>query len=134
METAELKGQIEKQLKTLRSADSQKEAVAWMTSAYRLMEECLGHLSAPKEIEVIRFREKLVYVPERPKLQVVQSLPRIQMHSICPPVWSRGPTIVYPEVPMSPPQRKAWTHKDTLKLENAMKFSRAQLKIQKRSR
>lgn len=123
----ELIAGIESKLRGLRSCDTQATAIAWMSGAYKLMEECVGQLRdlpAPEIRE--RVVEKLIFVPERPKLQIVQSLPPIA-HIAKPPRFVEK-TVVYPEMYLHPglkPAPKAWTHSDTLKLENAAKLRKA---------
>lgn len=132
MNREELIAGIESKLRGLRSCDTQPAAVAWMTGAYKLMEACLEQLSelpppVIKERVVIQerivVREKLVLVPDRPQLEVVQSIaPHARTSQ---PGWpGRTPTVVYPDVFLHPglkPAPKAWTHNDTLRLERAVK-------------
>jgi len=112
----ELKADIEKALKTLRQADNQAAAVAWMTNAYKLLEACL---EAQDEL-------RFVFAPERPKLEIVQTVPKSLAHVV-----PRGDytntrhkleTVVYPSIYLPPglkPLPKAWTREDTLRLERA---------------
>lgn len=125
----ELDGEIDRHLRGLRAADTQATAIAWMKKAYTLLEECQKRLrDRPEQI----VRERLVMVPERPKLEIVQSVPTLAHLRKPQPVWFDGRTVVYPPVPM-PPQKpqpaampRAWTRKDTLRLERSI--------IQKRGR
>lgn len=131
MERDELVQEIEKKLKTLRSCDTQASAVAWMKDAYSLMEACLEELKYRPETMV---HEKLVFVPERPKLVIAHNIPKGRVPHY---VDSRpeNKTIVYPEVFLPPglkPIPKAWTRADTLRLEAAMKAKRPP--IQRRGR
>lgn len=131
MNRDELMDGISHRLKSLRACDTQATAVAWMAGAYQLMEAALEHL---KEQAAPQPPVRLVFVPERPKLEVVQSVPlsvvrwRIGMQPL-----DRAPTVVYPKSFLHPglkPAPKAWTHADTLRLENAAKAKAAP--IQKR--
>jgi len=118
MNQDELIAGIEAKLRGLRSCDTQATAVAWMASAYKLMEECLLHLKdKPPEV----MREQLVIMPERPRLQIVQQLPsRVIANRAAWP--GPTPTVVYPEVTLHPglkPLPKPWTRADTLRLERS---------------
>lgn len=83
-----LPDRLNEHLKTLRKADTQASAIAWMTAAYALMEEAILALKEKPEVATI---ERVVYI-ESAILPVVHR---------CPP----------------PPKAKAWTHHDTLRLE-----------------
>lgn len=76
----ELPDRLNEHLKTLRKADTQAQAIAWMTAAYALMEEAIFALKEKPEVATI---ERVVYV-ESAILPVVYH---------CPP----------------PPKAKAWT-------------------------
>lgn len=126
MNHEELIDGIQCKLRSLRSCDTQATAVAWMTDAYKLMEAALEHL---KEQAAPQPPVRLVFVPERPKLDVVQSVPlsvvrwRLGLQPL-----DRAPTVVYPQAFLHPglkPAPKAWTHADTLRLENAAKAKAA---------
>lgn len=136
MNRDELTAGIEAKLRGLRSCDTQATAVAWMSGAYKLMEECLLHLGdLPAPNERIVTRERLVFVPERPSLQVVQNIPAEVVQRRHPGWPGKAPTVVYPDVFLHPglkPAPKAWTHADTLRLERAVKEK--QPKIQRRGR
>lgn len=110
---APLSEQLDAHMRKLRGADTQATAVAWMTTAYRLMERCIEELK-DRPAQVVH--ERLVFVPERPKLEIVQSIPRKPRYV--------EPTVVYPELFLHPglkPAPKAWTRKDTLALERETK-------------
>ena len=118
----ELKADIEKALKTLRQADSQAAAVAWMTNAYKLLEACL---EAQDE-------QRFVFAPEPLSLVVSQAAPKhisqkrqglfaanrraeLQQASL-------SQTVVYPSIYLPPglkPLPKPWTREDTRRLERA---------------
>lgn len=135
MNRDELIAGIESKLRGLRSCDTQATAVAWMSDAYRLMEACLKEFEGRPERLVHVVREKLVYVPAKPTLQIAQNIQEavVARH---PAAWpGKTPTVVYPEVFLHPglkPAPKAWTHADTVRLERAMKTPAT--KIQKQGR
>ena len=113
MNQDELKSKIETQLKTLRAAATQAQAIEWMKGAFLLMEESLKHLErAPSTA-----RFGIIHVPETK----VYCLPDSVLSPIYskPPVWLHGQTTVYPPMPMLIKKPKAWTHKDTMKLVRA---------------
>ncbi len=128
----ELKDDIVAALKTLRQADSQAAAVAWMTRAYQLLEACLEDLDDDR---------RLVFAAERPRLEVVQSIPvgltaRRQKNPFYADQRPENRTVVYPEVivPVGlKPLPKPWTREDTRRLERAAAVS-AKRAIQKRGR
>lgn len=131
MDRDELVSEIEKKLKTLRSCDTQASAIAWMKGAYSLMESCLEEL---KDRPATVVHEKLVFVPERPKLVIAHTIPKGKIPHY---VDSRpeNKTVIYPEVFLPPglkPLPKAWTRADTLRLEAAAKAKRPP--IQRRGR
>jgi hypothetical protein len=131
MNRDELVEEIGKKLKTLRACDTQASAVEWMKGAYSLMEACLEEL---KDRPATVVRERLVFVPEKPKLVIAHSIPKGKVPHY---VDSRpeNKTVVYPEVFLPPglkPIPKAWTRADTLRLEAAMKEKRPA--IQRRGR
>lgn len=117
MNPNELITAIESKLRGLRSCDTQATAVAWMADAYKLMEAALPHLRDADKPPM----SPVIVVVERPKLEIVQTMPRRDF--LLKPAPTK--TVVYPEIylhPGSKPVQKAWTHADTLKLENAAKF------------
>ena len=85
---SDLPDRLDAHLKTLRKADSQALAIAWMTEAYKLMEQAIQALREKPEQSTV---ERVVYV-ETAMLPVVHVCHR-------------------------PPTAKAWHHKDTLRLE-----------------
>lgn len=91
----DLPDRLNEHLKRLRKADTQAQAVKWMAEAYRLMEEAIVALKEKPEVSSV---ERLIFVPVERKIEVVQMLPVIHH---CP----------------APPTAKAWTHRDTLRLE-----------------
>lgn len=108
----ELKTEIESLLKSLRKADTQADAIKWMTRAYKAMEACLEADKAPK----------FFIVPDRPKLEIVQSIPQRQRY----PLWANSrpdnKTHVYPDIYLPPGLKqlpKPWTREDTRRLERA---------------
>jgi hypothetical protein len=132
---ADLKDDIDKQLRGLRAANTQATAVAWMKDAYLLFERCLREFDGTG-------RQGLVFVqPPRTQLEVVQTLPpaeplpfilerqrRLQAASV-------NRTVVYPEAFQHPglvSLPKAWTHRDTLRLERAAQAKAAP--VQRRGR
>lgn len=126
--TPELQVEIDGHLRKLRAADTQAAAIAWMKKAYLLLEECQQQLK-DRPAQVVK--ERLVFVPDRPKLEIVSELPRGLLARTRPPLtWFNGETVVYPAVPMPPakpqprPEPKAWTHKDTLRLERQCRIQR----------
>jgi len=92
---SKLTDRLSEHLKGLRKADTQTQAIKWMTEAYRLMEEAIVALEEKPEVSTI---ERLIFLPTERKIEVVQMLPVIHR---CP----------------APPTAKAWTHRDTLRLE-----------------
>lgn len=143
-----LKDDINEHLKQLRRCETQATAVAWMTRAYKLLEACLSEIDEkpPAVIErLVRVQvpfavEKLVFVPERPKLEVVQSVTAFDVRAAEQrrrqlQEKSHAQTVVYPDVFLPPglkPLPKPWTREDTRRLERATKSSRPP--IQKRGR
>ena len=132
MDADELKLEIGSLLRCLRSCDSQTTAVAWMTRAYTAMERCLPHLETPAQA--------VVFLPTRPKLEVVQSIPKFDLEQAKARRFelqqrSISQTVVYPEtflhrgLKVTP---RAWTREDTLRLERAAKLKQGG--IQKRGR
>lgn len=83
-----LPDRLDSHLKRLRKADTQATAIAWMTAAYSLMEEAISALREKPETSTV---ERIVYV-ETAMLPVVHHCP-------------------------TPPKAKAWTHRDTIRLE-----------------
>ena len=110
-------------LRGLRSCDTQATAVAWMARAYKVLERSLEQMVRPE-------KTRFVFVPDRPKLEVVQLVPKFdvryakarqtELHE-----HSNNQTVVYPQTFMHPgglkPPPKPWTHEDTLRLERAAK-------------
>lgn len=88
MTNSPLTDRLDSHLKTLRKADTQAQAIAWMTQAYKLMEEAIRALREKPEQSTV---ERIVYV-ESAMLPVVHHCP-------------------------APPTAKAWTRADTLRLE-----------------
>ena len=132
MDEDELTLEIGALLRGLRSCDSQPTAVAWMTRAYKAMERCLSHLEKPAQ--------GVVFLPTRPKLEVVQSLPKFDLEQAKARRYelqqrSISQIVVYPEtflhrgLKVTP---RAWTREDTLRLERAAKLKQGV--IQKRGR
>lgn len=112
----ELKSDIEKALKTLRQADNQAAAVAWMTNAYKLLEACLKAQDEPR----------FVFAPEKPKLQIVQNITKAHLAELkgayAKPKQPGNETVVYPSIYLPPglkPLPKPWTREDTRRLERA---------------
>lgn len=122
----ELKDRIEKALKTLRQADNQAAAVAWMANAYKLLEECLTESMQARQF---------FFVPDRPQLEIVQSIPKTlskkQIAAEARYAHARAEelrnaslsrTVVYPSVFLPPglkPLPKPWTREDQRRLERA---------------
>ena len=109
-------------LRGLRSCDTQATAVAWMARAYKVMERSLQQMARSEQT-------RFVFVPERPKLEVVRLVPKFdvryaqarqtELHER-----SHNQTVVYPHTFRHPglkPLPKPWTHEDTLRLERAAK-------------
>lgn len=118
MEAIELRLRVQAALRSLKAADSQATAIAWMKEAYLCLEAALPFVETPppRAHEVFQFPAPVprdfMLVPKTPA-------PR--------PVWFRGETVVYPELPMPARRDVAWTHRDTLRLEAASKFSPKQI-------
>ena len=141
MSDDELKDEIGKLLRGLRSCDTQATAVSWMARAYKAMECALEHLDRPPVmVERLVQVERLILVPEKPQIQVVQSVSafdlrqaqekRARLQAI-----AHAKTVVYPEIQTHPgliAQPRAWTRKDTLRLEAASKAGKTA--IQRRGR
>lgn len=127
----QLKADIEASLKSLRSADNQAAAVAWMTRAYQLLEACLEEFDD----------HRIVFSAERPRLEIVSSIPpNLLAHRRKHPHYTESRpdnrTVVYPEVIVPAglkPLPKPWTREDTRRLERAA-AQPAKRVIQKRSR
>ena len=94
----ELRGEIETLLRTLRAANDQPSAVAWMKKAYVAMEACLRAIEERPQSSSLG---TLVYVRVPPKLVIAQSIPK-RAPTQSPRVWYEGETVVYPEMPMPP--------------------------------
>lgn len=122
MSDEELKEEIGKLLRGLRTCDTQATSVAWMKRAFTAMESCLPLLEP---------RSSFVVVPARPIIEIAKSLPTkqdvryIQDRQIELRSRSLNQTVVYPEVFQPPGLRvapKPWTREDTLRLERAAKL------------
>ena len=123
----ELEEEIDGLLKSLRKCDTQATAVKWMTQAYKAMEKCLDALKErPEQIA----RERILFLPERPNIEVVSSIglydkklaehKRRELQNK-----SASQTVVYPDVFLPKglkPLPKPWTREDTLRLERASKM------------
>lgn len=123
---SELRDAVAEHRKTLRSCDTQKTAVAWMTRAHELMGVCMDRLAEKAK------EPSPIIMPQRPQLVVVNN-----MREVLREVVARGPgqrpgwfdpkvkTVIYPVRPDPPPGSvlapKAWTHVDTLRLERAVR-------------
>lgn len=107
---ADLPYRLNSHLKKLRQADSQASAVAWMTAAYKLMEEAIEEL---KQKPVTSTIERLIFVPEERKIEVVQAIPK----EVLPVVHRLKPEVF----------GKAWTHQDTHRLEKHSPWKEAAL-------
>ena len=121
-EQDKLTTEINSLLRGLRSCDTQATAVAWMARAYKAMEQSLQHVRQEEQ-------QSVVFMPERPKLEIVQAVPKfyatyIGGRRVDLKKRSSNETVVYPSVFLPPglkPLPKAWTREDTLRLERAAK-------------
>lgn len=131
MNEEELKSEIGALLRGLRSCDTQPEAIKWMTRAYKAMESALQQLN-----EVAPTAARLVFVPARPKLEIVPSVSLAHIkRSLGFAPTDQTPTVIYPQMYLHPGLKrspKAWPHADTLRFENATNLK--QSGIQKRGR
>lgn len=98
--TEPLPDRLDSHLKTLRKADTQAQAITWMTVAYKLMEEAIQEL---KQKPVTSTIERLIFIPAEPKIEIVQVVSR----EVLPVVHQLKPDAF----------GKAWTHNDTKRLE-----------------
>jgi hypothetical protein len=126
----EISAEIHALLSTLRKCDTQATAVQWMKRAYTTLEQCLEVVDRPVKSSI--------FLPSIPKLEVVQTIPpiderelqarreRLQARSICE-------TVVYPPAFQHPGLARAWTRKDTLRLESAARSNKIP-PIQRRGR
>lgn len=117
---AELRTKIETHLKALRKADSQAAAVAWMTAAYKLFEQCVAEIDRPEAAT------RLVFMPPQ-IIEVIREIPKyivegkVKTFERPRETWWNAKTVVYPEAPMPVRQPRPWTHRDTVRLEAAAK-------------
>lgn len=119
-------------MRSLRQCDTQAAAVAWMTRAYNAMDgatRLIGDLERMVREEASEKRGRIFQIP-RPKLEIVQSIPRNIAHRAVEgkaPSYQRpgGETVVYPEFFLHPglrPAPRPWTREDTRRLEAAAKM------------
>lgn len=97
----ELVESIKGLLPKMRLCNDKTEAVAWMASAYDLLNRCAREFERPVVHGVAPPPRSVIILPEQPKIIAHVAKPL--------PVWFNGQTVVYPQ--------KAWTHKDTLRME-----------------
>lgn len=109
--------EIDAHLRALRCADNQAAAIAWMKTAYQLLERAADDLKRPRVFAVhscIGTAPTFMLTPPK-RLELVQ------------PGWSQPPrgffdpqvkTVVYS-------QPKAWTRADTIRLERSNALARS---------
>lgn len=107
MENQDLVDAIDAHLRLLRHADTQQLAIAWMKQAHQLLTMCAGELERPKVFAVPGHFGAPTFTLTPPSGLV---LPKPGFKA-SPPVWFKGETVVYAQ------RTKAWTRKDTLRLE-----------------
>ena len=117
--------------RSLRKCDTQALAVQWMTRAYNAMDAALRVIEAMDKEKRLEASDGkgLIFQIKRPELEIVQSIPTNIAHRVSSDrkatYQRQGQTVVYPDFFLHPglrPEPKAWTHKDTLKLEAAQKM------------
>lgn len=126
-----LLAEMDELMRSLRQCDTQATAIAWMTRAYNAMDgatRLVGDLDRMLREESSQQRG-LIFQVDRPKLEIVQSIPKNIAHRVegKPANYARpsGETVVYPEFFMHPglkPAPRAWTREDTRRLEAAAKM------------
>lgn len=136
----DLKTDVDAHLRKLRSADTQATAIAWMKKAYTLLEQCVRELD-DRPVKHVQ-HERLVFVPERPKLEVVQSVSafdlaaaKVRREELRLRSMEQTGTVVYPSIFLPPglkPLPKPWKREDTARLERAAKLGKQA--IQRRGR
>lgn len=106
-EHAELAAEIDAHLRTLRMADTQATAVAWMKRAHELLGRAASELERPRVFSVPGHFGAPTFMLTPPKPTVLVPPGRTN-----PPIWFRGQTVVYSEN-----HHRAWTRADTRRLE-----------------
>lgn len=119
-------------MRSLRQCDTQATAITWMTRAYNAMDgatRLVGDLERMLREESSQQRG-LIFRVSRPKLEIVQSIPKTIAHRAVEgkkPNYTRpnGETVVYPDFFLHPglkPSPRPWTREDTRRLEAAAKM------------
>lgn len=128
-QATKLKAEMDALLRSLRQCDDQASAVKWMAGAYDAMDGALkliASLERRVREEASEAKGLIFYVP-KPKIEVVQTIPKIIAHRA--PQYARpaSKTVVYPEIFTHPglkPLPKPWTVSDDRRLANAIKHGR----------
>ena len=120
MDTQELVIAIDTHLRLLRHAGTQALAIEWMKQAHTLLTMCATELERPKVFAVPGHFGAPTFTLT-PPTGLVLPAPGFKKP---PPIWLQGETVVYGSKPAS----KAWTHKDTLRLERESARKRAKVK------
>jgi hypothetical protein len=118
-------------MRSLRQCDTQATAIAWMTRAYNAMDgatRLVKDLERMVREEASEQRGLIFHIPP-PKLEIVQSIPKVIAHRPVegkkPNYPHNGQTVVYPDFFLHPglkPVPRAWTREDTRRLEAAAKM------------
>lgn len=107
---ADLADLMKAHMALMRRCNSQADAVAWMARAYNLMDACVRDMERPKVYQIPGSYGELFYTVAIPEKLVLPEQRRI----ITPhEAWINAKTVEYG----GRYQNRAWTHKDTLRLE-----------------
>lgn len=109
----------------LRSNGTQASAVAWMKTAFNLMEESAKELrSRPTRSTVV----KTIYVPAEPVIVVASHIPKEPPKDFHKPhaIWVEGVTVPYGDRFQN--RNQPWTQADTRRLVAQRARERAKLK------
>ena len=99
-------------LSLLRSNGTQAHAIAWMKSAYNLLEACQKDLRRPVVCSVHNGFGTGIYTVDEPKRLV---LPPGGLNKAVPPIWFEGTTVTYGDK-FQDRAGVPWTRKDTARL------------------
>jgi hypothetical protein len=111
----ELVANLDAHMRMLRHADTQATAVAWMKTAHELLRRCANELDRPHIYSVPGHFGAPTFMLAPPKPLVLPA-PGFRKAG---PVWLNGATVVYNDSRTAAPPKnsRAWTRKDTLRLE-----------------
>jgi hypothetical protein len=106
----ELKDLIHLHLREMRKCNSKEEAITWMAGAASLLDRTLSLLDRPKLFVIPGSFGEKTYTLADPSESVILPAPGFYKPR---PVWFDGKTVIYGDKY----QNRAWTAKDTRKLE-----------------